>query len=549
MDLDKRNNVYQLDSEDFRRFNMKLLNEDKDNLAQKIGQREDIIKVYFVHSKQNDQSILKSSNFYEVELDTSNKTLKSNTLNEQSLSLMKDDYIKGELNLLYTELKSNQMINDIEDQVKDLKLNHSITYDTDLHRGIVDTFEKMPTPYATTLNDINLMYKELEKTNIAIDKINNLLETIQDYRSEYKDNSNLINMDLITNDIEKHTKVDIYYDSWTEMKGLYEKQADFYKSSLKLGTQDFLNDKTNLFRDMDLNVENTKLAEYLSKTSDTDISNSRLIPLVVEANENNPIEKMRNNMLVHNSLEYMEYNLKQMELYNSKVGFQNSKLEEYIDLNKDRAITNVLYQVNEKMNDIYGEKFSLFNEEDSLSSRAKVLDKLIPIIQKDSFRLHDLHQFEPVTKMENSIRDFWENKNIEMLLDYKDSKGLHFEAKIEDILIKSSDIEKITQKIPELTADESKSSAMALGRIKETIEDTREAINELKHNLMNDIKTTMNSTNNSNDNRIENNIKTNNLFFAESIQNKVETLSNYIEVAENSKKQEKENQREMGLER
>ncbi|PTY82531.1 hypothetical protein B5V91_19410 [Heyndrickxia sporothermodurans] len=256
-------------------------------------------------------------------------------------------------------------------------------------------------------------------------------------------------------------------------------------------------------------------------------------------------------MLVHADFDYMNASLKHMELYNPEIGYKNSILEEYIDVNKDRALTNIMLLVNKEMKEIYGERFELFNERDSNDTCHKLFDKLLPIVQNDTFSLYELQKIEPVTKREFEVRDFWDSKNIDMLLEYKNDKNIYFEAKIEDLLFKSRDIEKVIEKVPELVENPNDLSNRTLNRIKEGIEDTKESLYQVKLALATDtdkIKLDPDKEATT-EQKIEHNRLMNVLLTTKNLENKIDELEGYVSLVENSKINEKQNQKEMEMER
>lgn len=536
-------NKIELNGDEYRKFLFKLLNEDQNNLGHKLSLNDEIVKAYFYEPSTND--------FIEAELDTLNKTISAN----DHTFLIYDKFINGDVELLHTELKSIELFKEIEDKVKDLRENHNITYDTELFGKMVDQLEKYNFTKYTSANDIKELFQSLENTNNAIKEIDNVLEKVNLYRDTYKTEDNIMNFEVMTNAFEVNSKIDIYQDSFYEMRNLYEKQAEFQKSVLKVEVENFLADKSQIFKNTELNPNNTSVAEYINKTNERDLSSGRLIPLVTYANENNYAEKIRNNMLVHNSVSTFELHLKQMELYNSSVSFSGSKLEDYISHLKEQSLDNVIKFATKEFQMIYGENFKLFNEDERLASSNKLFEKLLPIVQNDTFSLYELQKIEPVTKSEFEVRDFWENKNLEMLLDYKNSKGIHFEANINDLLLQSKDRELVMQNVPDLTEEKNDINNKKIERIKEAIEDTSDSVIKLRKELTVDrVLTNENPFEPLTDEqRITNNIRMNNILFADILQNKVESLSSFVSMFENEnskdKPKEKENQREMELER
>ncbi|MBL5782808.1 hypothetical protein [Heyndrickxia sporothermodurans] len=528
----------ELEGNKYRQFVMKLLNEDRNELAQKLSGGEDIIKAYFYQPSTNE--------YISAELDTEKKTLSAGN----NTYLIFDKYINGEVQLLHADLQSIQMFKDIENKVQGL-LDENIIYDTELFKNMVHKTEFSELLYSPTYNSIQSLYKDFEATNHSIEKIDSLLKSIEEYRDIYNSKEDILNMDIITDRFERNSKVDIYYDSWLEMKGLYEKQSQFQQAALKIGVQDYLADKSNMYKNIDLQVDNIEIAKFLSNTKVEQLTNDKIIPLVFTANENNISDRIGNNMLVHADFDYMNASLKHMELYNPEIGYKNSILEEYIDVNKDRALTNIMLLVNKEMKEIYGERFELFNERDSNDTCHKLFDKLLPIVQNDTFSLYELQKIEPVTKREFEVRDFWDSKNIDMLLEYKNDKNIYFEAKIEDLLFKSRDIEKVIEKVPELVENPNDLSNRTLNRIKEGIEDTKESLYQVKLALATDtdkIKLDPDKEATT-EQKIEHNRLMNVLLTTKNLENKIDELEGYVSLVENSKINEKQNQKEMEMER
>ncbi|MBU8732505.1 hypothetical protein KM915_20875 [Cytobacillus oceanisediminis] len=537
--MERENDNIQLDSTQYRRFIMKLLNEDQNDLAQNLTHSDDVVKAYFFQES--------TSEFIQVELDTANKTLNAGDYSY----LIYDKYMEGEVKLLHTDLQSEEMFRDVEAKINELKETFGVSYNPEIFADLIERFEKNDITYTVSLEDIREIYKDLQKNNEITAKIDTILDSIKDYKETYKSDE-IMNFSVITNSAEKQAKMDIYFDSWTEMKELYERQSDFQKTSLKIAIEDFLKDKNNIFREIDLDLNNTKLADYLSKTPAESLSNDKIIPLVFEANENSAADKMRNNMLVHNSLEYMEYSLKRIELYEPFVSYSKSNLEDFIEVNKDRSLTNVMYQVDKEVKSIYGENFQLFNENDSISTRKNLFDHLMPIVNKDTFNLHEIQNIDPITKRDYEVRDFWENKNLEMLLAYMESKNVFFEASIDNLFLKSKDIEELMVRIPELINNQDEVSNKAMGRIKEAIEDTKEALYQMKIELAAD-KSNLDSSKNINEviSKVQHNTLMNNVMTVKNLESNIEKLEIAIDRLENTNTNEieKENHKEMELER
>ncbi|PTY83705.1 hypothetical protein, partial [Heyndrickxia sporothermodurans] len=233
----------ELEGNKYRQFVMKLLNEDRNELAQKLSGGEDIIKAYFYQPSTNE--------YISAELDTEKKTLSAGN----NTYLIFDKYINGEVQLLHADLQSIQMFKDIENKVQGL-LDENIIYDTELFKNMVHKTEFSELLYSPTYNSIQSLYKDFEATNHSIEKIDSLLKSIEEYRDIYNSKEDILNMDIITDRFERNSKVDIYYDSWLEMKGLYEKQSQFQQAALKIGVQDYLADKSNMYKNIDLQVDN-----------------------------------------------------------------------------------------------------------------------------------------------------------------------------------------------------------------------------------------------------------------------------------------------------
>ncbi|MBL5779988.1 hypothetical protein HV438_17620 [Bacillus sporothermodurans] len=94
----------ELEGNKYRQFVMKLLNEDRNELAQKLSGGEDIIKAYFYQPSTNE--------YISAELDTEKKTLSAGN----NTYLIFDKYINGEVQLLHADLQSIQMFKDIENK-------------------------------------------------------------------------------------------------------------------------------------------------------------------------------------------------------------------------------------------------------------------------------------------------------------------------------------------------------------------------------------------------------------------------------------------------
>ncbi|MEB6550195.1 hypothetical protein MXL46_13955 [Heyndrickxia sporothermodurans] len=537
-EMAKQKQFINLESGEYRQFLMKLLNEDQNNLALKLGNTEDVIRAYFYQPS--------TSEYINAELNTENKNLSAG----DNTYLIFDKYINGDVQLIHTELQSIEMLNDIEGKVQELR-NENIIYDTELYKGMIDKFDSSNLLYSPSYNDIQSLYKDLENTNKSIEKIDYLLQSIEEYRNIYNSNENILNADIISNQFENNAKVDIYYDSWIEMKNMYQKQSQFQQAALKIGVQDFLADRIHLFKHIDIKLDNLEVAKYISNTKAEHLNADKIIPLVVNANENSVTEKIRNNMLMHTDLDHLNVSLKYLELHDSTITYKGSKLEEFIDMNKDRTLSNIMYLINNEMKEIYGEKFELFNENDSNDTRNKLFEKLTPIVQNDTFSIYELQKIEPVTKREFEVRDFWESKNIDMLLEYKNEKNIFFNTNQEELFFKSKDLEKIVEKIPELIENPNDLTNKTLARIREGIEETRDSLHLIKLSLATDTdKLNLDPDKKATtEQKIEHNRLMNVLLTTKNLENKMDELEGYVSLVENSKVNEKQNQKEMEMER
>nr|WP_173026353.1 hypothetical protein [Aeromonas sp. Ne-1] len=543
--MEKRLN---LDSQEYLSFTTKLIN-DKQEIGLKMSEHDDIVNLYFM-SKDN-------SSFHKVEFDPVNKTL---MFEDKELSSINSLYLNDQMNLIYGDLRSNELIQDINDTVKTLKEQENLNGLTDifneLSTGMKERVETMVSSINTnsymSIESIDTLYKDLERTHVSLEKIDHLLDKIEQYKQLYPKNE-IQNDDLFNGMASKNAKVDMLSDEWSSIKTVLEKQVDFQQAILKIETENFLTDKAIAYKNFDYDLKNTSIAEYLSNTNVEDVTSKKLIPLSVQANLNDPIDKLENHVNIYKSLEYMNSSFKQLELYGGDLSYKGSSLNEYIEHNKQKEINHVIHLAREEFKNVYGKDFELFNGNDLSKGVNNVISKFEPIIEKKTFSLHELADIEPVNKKDHATRDFWEDKNVQLLENYKDNKGLAFGTPLEDLYLRNKDINLLIEKTPDLLEDKNQFSDKLLNRFKETIEVTESTILSLKQNIKIDMLEQQGipiNNKNSDFYRTNENQQNNNLKFMDSVQNRLEVLKEYINVVEKdlSKEQTKEKQNEKTLE-
>lgn len=509
--------VWKLSTDEYRQFIMKLLNEDRDNLALKLSGMDDVIKAYFHEPKTNV--------YTNVELDMERKELRT-----PMQALVYDKYLKNEMTLLHAELKSTEMYQDIVEHVGDLKKSNGITYDDNILTGLIDHFEKNRLSVNPSQANIENLFNEQKKTEAAISEIDGLLEKIEQYRKVYMNKDEVLNNAVMNNMFEQNSKVSVYHDSWNEMKKLYETKSDLLKVSLKFETELFLNEYQSTFKNAHLNPNNLELQEYLSKTNPTDITKGKIIPLVVESNINSNRDRLLSLMDNHTVSQIVDYSLKRIDLYDPSIQYEGSILSGYIEKMKEASLQNIVQNSSIEFKNLYGEKFvetSLLTEQ-LISNPNKYLEMIKPAILDNTFRLYDLHEFEPTTKKDIELQKFWEGKSVELLEQSlsKKEQGLGMIRDFEERFISSDKVQVLLQRVDELADRKDDLSKKMLNGIKDQLETTKETMAALKQEIR--VGLALNK-----EDQTFVNQNTNNLLLVKRAERDVESIQVYIDFKEN----------------
>lgn len=509
--------VWKLSTDEYRQFIMKLLNEDRDNLALKLSGMDDVIKAYFHEPKTNV--------YTHIELDMEKKELKT-----PMQALVYDKYLNNEMNLLHADLKSAEMYQDIVDHVGELKKFNGLTYDENILTELVDHFERNALTENPSLSNIENLFSEFKKTEVALTEIDSLLDKIEQYRKTNMNKDDILNNAVMNHSFEQNAKVSAYHDSWSEMKKLYENKSDLLKVSLKYEAERFLNEYQSTFKHAHLNTNNLALQEYLSKTSQEEITTQKLMPLVVDSNVNNSRDRLLSLMDNHTVSQIVDYSLKRINLYNPSIQYEDSQLNKYIDKLKESSLQKIVQQSSLEFGDLYGQKFvdTSLRTEQLLSNPSQYLEMVKPAIMNNSFRLYDLHQFEPTTKKDMALQGFWEQKSVDLLeqsLSQKEN-GAGMIRDFKERFISTENIQSLLQKIDELSDRNDDLSKKIMKGINEQLETTKETMAALKQEIRVGLALNKGDQTFVNQN-------TNNLLLVKRAERDVESIQVYIDFKEN----------------
>lgn len=536
----ERNIEQTLDSNENRQFIFKLLNEDQDQLALKLAEFDDVLKIYLYEPI--------NQSYIEVEYDTESRLLKTN----DNHSLVLEKYLNDKYKLLYVDLQSNQMYKKITDGVQELSSKHGITYEYDSYKNLLKTFDNNLKNYPTADN-IKYLYSELQKTENAITKMDEILKDIHDYQKIYNNYQEPLNLSTINYSFEQVSKVSVYNDSWSEMKSQYERQADFLKVSLKHETEKFLQEYTVALKNVRLDQNFTGLAQEISKHNPQDLKLQHMIPYVAEGNINSTTERLRSLVDNHLVSTHIQYSLQRIALSDPSVEFEGSKLSAYIETLKKDSFENTIDLVKQEFKGIYGDKFSenLFTEKE-LNEPSRLFEKIMPIIEGDTlspYELHqvetfnpfELHQFEPLNKRDYEVLNFWESKSVE-LLEITLSKLEHGRGMIQDFrehFVSYKQMEQTINRMDELSFNNDDLSKKMIRGTRDMLETSKDTISALRTEIR------MNLV--SNKERISQNQNYNSLLLLNKAEANIDTITSYIDKVNQEKTNE--TQKDIELER
>jgi hypothetical protein len=472
-------NGLELDSNQYRRLMMKILNEDKDEVALKLGNFEDVLKVYLYDASER--------KYLEVELDMNAKEF----IAGNAPLMTYEDFMNGKYQLLQVELQSDQMFKKILEGIKDLSDNHSISYDYNYLSKMVNDFEGKPLLDYPSAQNIKELYSEYQNSEQIVGKIDRVIDDITKYKEKYIDNEDILNLSAINHSFKQNAQVSVYYDSWIEMKSLNEKKMDYLKVVLKNETEQFLKEYQSVFKNIDLDQNNLSIADYISRNNVQDLSTKEIIPLVANGNLNDNNERLRG--LLDNYLvsQYVEFSIKRTALSEPSLDFENSELYKLIEKSKDHSLNNIINLSIKEFKDVYGERFvdkTLFPPED-LSNPSELLEKLKPAIIHDTLSIYELHQFEPSNTREMEILKFWEGKSINLLEDSLNLKeqGQGMIRDFKEQYLSSEEMQKLFQRIDELTLKGDELSLKLLNGIKDNLETAKDTMIQIKKEVHKDL--------------------------------------------------------------
>lgn len=513
-------------------FIMKVLNEDRNNLAFKIAETEDNIKMYFY----NDISL----KHYEIEVNPSTQSL----LNPNDIELV-DLYLQNKIQLVHTDLKMDQMFEEISHNINILE-KEFIKPNDQLFSDTLKTVEDLNIKDFPSIHQIQVIFDEFEKNKEAINKIEVLEDKIQTYLKSYQSNEN---MTSVNHGQVQLAKIENLSETWSEMKELYTRQKDFLKIALDYETEKYLKDVNHVMAKINLSGEYANTSELLSKGNIETLTTGQVLAATIQDSEYTPLEKVENMLKDLKGLDYIDHYLSRLELFNPDVQYSGSNIDKYIDRLVNSQSDKLLSFVEHQMKERYGSSFNLLEEEQNF--KTSELTKVVsPIVEHSAFNIMDFQEKEPVTKTDYLVRDFWESKSLDMLMEYNKNQAIEKSFEKGELYFRSKDIEKMIRDVPEMLQNPLGEKQIEKANI--IIEDTQKALYDLKKGVLEDLKYNnqlLKADGHSDDMKKRHNITKEHVRLILNIDNKLENLKDEIKEVKQEIRQEKQNEKKYEQER
>ncbi|WP_430510693.1 hypothetical protein [Gottfriedia solisilvae] len=522
-------NIRPLEEKEYQRLLMTVLNDNTD-LAYKLAAFRDSIYLY-LHEPTDQQ-------LFEVELNMISQELKYSFSDENVIN----KYLSGEYKLIHAELKIDQMYSNIHNG-NNVLISKGISYDPDLYKDLVNIYnDKLTNDRSETIKNI---HDELINIENKLNNIEDLIESMTVYGTKYIQNDNHLIDSINSYGYEINHKVNNLLDSWIETKELYEKVHEFLQISLKMEVEKHLKElNIDNLPNVNLKFFNTEVAELIANNHDLTVQT--LLPVLVNANENNGMERIGLHVENHIIAEQIEYSLKRMELYDPSINFDGSKLHKHIGQIKEHNIGNAIEGINKSMSELYGPKFKLFEQNELLEPSDALLKKITPIYLQKSYRPSTLQQLEVESKSDKLVKSFWQDKSNEMFTSYIEEGG---KSKLfENVIHSPKEIESLQNNINRLLDDPTDFTDISLRKLDRQIDESINVLSGIQLDLRNEYahfpsdrkELLANPSLNAARNTVINNIE--HVFHAI---DKLETTKEYVNIKQNIK--ELENKMELEL--
>lgn len=399
----------ELEDEKYRKFIFKMFQEDQNMTSLRLAEENDLINLT-LYDNENDQLVF-------AQLDPNQKILFCSDYKED----VYERFMNDELTLLSTQIERDRLFEEIEKQVNILEYEFGVTTESSPLVDFNETFNQDDFSLHNPRKNLKILLNEYEKTTEALNHIENLLKRTNEYLKTYSPNKEEY-LNIHGQNFEQDSKVAIYEESFNDIKNLQENKRSFLEFSIKYETEKFLREiNPSIFNKLDINPKDTRLAEMIVKSDPRQLNTRILLNQAIQSIQNNQFDKLIDYQEAVLLAEYHDIFMKKQALYTGK-SYEGTKLETYILNFKKDFVEQLVRKTEQIFQATYGKDFKLFKPHE-LEDAYRVVKKLQPVIQSKNFNIYMLHRFEAVTKEDFKVKQFWEEKNRELLRPFIQRMG------------------------------------------------------------------------------------------------------------------------------
>lgn len=498
---------------------MKFLNEENIDISERVTSRDDVVKLYFRDSENN--------RFSEGELHMKTKEFHSDV----SDTSIPSKYIDEKLDLIHAEFKSDQLFNKIEQNANHLNLSHSYQGD---YRNVLKELNHF---YQTEFklddpgHNIKSLNEKMQETRKEILEVNELLQSVNEYRSNYSSYENLLNDSLFDHTYAQDSQIERQFTNLSEVERELTMKERFLELSITNESETYLkNMNQELFKSISLDPDNFNVQELIAKTHPLNLTVADLLPEAVSSHENALNERILDKIESVRVGQYIDHSLQRLSMYDSEVDYEKGNLKKSIEKNQTTNLDMVRQSVSNEFIGRYGKDFL---KDEDVSQPKRLFEKILPVVENDTFSPFKAYRsIDSELKQDKEVKDYWKSQSHTMLEEYLIDKGS--QSIYKQSLETSSDLSKIENRVNKLIENRHELSDREIKNTKLDIEDTISELNVLKTNITHDLAAIKPHPDKelNKDEQVAYNRLINNFSYTANVSNDLEKLNGYISMVE-----------------
>lgn len=520
-----------LSDSDYSRFLLQLINDDNTDLAYRIENNEDKIRITLSEPTLNE--------YHQVELN-----MKTNEfISEFNDTRLYEGYINGEYNLAFAETNFDYLSEKVIMKANQLQANninadpeHILHFNNNFNSSTFEIVEQLKEP-KQDLNELIIMQNEIENKLL---KINDLIQEVEAFESEYVSENHYIN-DLVYGENERINSIVNLADSYRDMQEHLHHENEFLKYAIKYETENYLVQKDQTLDSIDLDKElSIKLAVTISENSD--LERKHILPMIAESHLNNPFESIKQHIQNYQNIEYLDHALKNASLFSGSNTYEGEKLNHYIQDLKQYGFEQTVERADNRMKHLYGEHFHLLSKDDIKVKKSDVIKFLEPVVKTESFKLNDIRNYINDNEKifpSKSIQQFWDNKSFNMLNDYV-QKHEELKVNFDNTINNNEQLSNVKERINTLAMEQNPFTDRTLDKIKNELEQSIFKLSSVSTNLKLDLTVNNESVEGSYKNQL-----VQNLSYIEEHKGNLESMKMYADMVKGEPESELDSENEL----